>query len=99
MEFKSGIIMWGFIVFSPLAHADISYIDKNHILNTLTDNIEQQYVEVKKIDKISDALTVLKTSSKFTSSPGAEHTLITYKPKNTCALNLSFQPAVFNLLR
>ncbi|RXF05590.1 S41 family peptidase [Pseudoalteromonas sp. PS5] len=72
MEFKSGIIIWGFIVFSPLAHADISYIDKNHILNTLTDNIEQQYVEVKKIDKISDALTVLKTSSEFTSSQSQE---------------------------
>ncbi|WP_249122331.1 S41 family peptidase [Pseudoalteromonas sp. A22] len=72
MKSRNGIITWGFVILSPLAHADISYIDKTHILNTLTNNIEQQYVEVKKIDKISDALTELKASPAFTHSQSQE---------------------------
>ncbi len=72
MKIRDGIFFVGFVIFSPLVHADISDIDKTNILDSLKDNIKQRYVEVNKIDKISSALEKFKTSPEFTNSQSQE---------------------------
>ncbi|CAM4241655.1 S41 family peptidase [Pseudoalteromonas byunsanensis] len=72
MKIRDCIIGACVVILSPLAHADISHADKNNILKSLTDNIKQQYVEVKKVDKISSALENFKTSPAFTNSQSQE---------------------------
>lgn len=68
MKSRNGIIGVCFVMLSSWAHADISSIDKNSVLNALTSSIKQQYVEIKKIDEISIALTKLKAKPAFSKS-------------------------------
>jgi len=69
MNVRRGVIGSYFVILSSLAQAnDISSIDKNSILNTLTSHIKQQYVEIKKIDEISSALVTFRDSSAFSNS-------------------------------
>lgn len=72
MKVRNGIIGSYFIVLSSLAHADISSVDKNSILNALTANIKSQYVEIKKIDKILTALAKFKVSPAYSNSQTQE---------------------------
>ncbi|WP_105166772.1 S41 family peptidase [Pseudoalteromonas sp. T1lg23B] len=72
MKIRDSIIGAYLVILSPLVHADINSIDRTNILNALTDSIEQQYVEVKKIDEISSALATFKTSPAFTNSQSQE---------------------------
>ncbi|WOH39116.1 S41 family peptidase [Thalassotalea fonticola] len=72
MKVRNGIIGSCLVILSSLAHAEISSIDKNSILNALTSNIKQQYVEIKKIDKISSALARFKVSPAFSHSQTEE---------------------------
>jgi uncharacterized membrane protein (Fun14 family) len=68
MKVRNGVIGSYFLILSSLAHAEISSIDKDTILNALTSNIKQQYVEIKKIDEISNALAKFKVSPAFNNS-------------------------------
>lgn len=72
MKVRNVIIGGYFIILSSLAHADISSVDKHSILNALATNIKSQYVEIKKIDKISSALAKFKVSPAFSNSQSEE---------------------------
>jgi C-terminal processing protease CtpA/Prc len=72
MKVGNGIIGAYLVVFSSLAYADISFDDKNSILNALTNSIKQQYVEITKIDEISSALEKLNASPAFRNSQSQE---------------------------
>ncbi|KID56958.1 interphotoreceptor retinoid-binding protein [Pseudoalteromonas luteoviolacea] len=73
MKFKDKIILGGcLVILSPLVCADISYDDRATTLNELNKRIKQQYVEVNKLDEISNALANLKSSSAFSDSQSQE---------------------------
>ncbi|QFU25253.1 S41 family peptidase [Shewanella eurypsychrophilus] len=69
---RNGILGAYIVSLSCLAHADISSVEKNSILNALTANIKKQYVEIKKIDEISISLTKLKSNPAYSNSQSPE---------------------------
>lgn len=43
MKIGNAIIGMYFVILSPLAHADISYVDRDNVLSALANNINRNY--------------------------------------------------------